>query len=164
MGVLGHDLRTPLQVIVHSTTYLNSSGLQEKQQKAVALIERSARHVTQMVEDLLDVTRTRFGAALPVDPQPMDASTVLHAVATEFKALYPTRNLVLEVEGELTGIWDSGRLHQMLSNLVRNAFQHGDSSTTVTVRGCHESHSVTFSVHNLGEPIPPSCCRMSLSR
>ena len=156
MGVLGHDLRTPLQVIVHSTTYLNRSELQEKQQKAVALIERSARQVTQMVEDLLDVTRTRFGAVLPVNPQPMDASTVLHAVSIEFNALHPTRDLRLEVEGELKGIWDAGRLHQMLSNLVRNAFQHGDSSTRVTVRAFAESHSVTFSVHNFGEPIPPA--------
>jgi signal transduction histidine kinase len=155
MGVLGHDLRTPLQVIVQSTAYLNRSGLPEKQQKAVAQVDRSARQVTQMVEDLLDVTRTRFGGSLPVNPQPMDASAVLHAVATEFNALHPARDLRLEVEGDMKGTWDAGRLHQLLSNLVRNAFQHGDPSTSVSMRAFAESHTVTFSVHNFGEPIPP---------
>jgi signal transduction histidine kinase len=154
--VLGHDLRTPLQVILSSTAHLNRSGLQENQQKAVAQVERSARHVTQMVEDLLDVTRTRFGGSLPVNPQPMDASTVLHAVMTEFNAIHPARDLRLQVEGDLKGAWDAGRLHQLLSNLVRNAFQYGDPATRVSVRAFAESRSVTFTVHNFGEPIPPS--------
>lgn len=155
MGVLGHDLRTPLQVIVQSTAYLNRSALPEKQQQAVAQVDRSARQVTRMVEDLLDVTRTRFGGSLPVKPQPMDASTVLHAVAAEFNALHPARDLRLEVEGDLKGTWDAGRLHQLLSNLVRNAFQHGDPSTKVSMRAYAEPHCVTFCVHNFGEPIPP---------
>ena len=155
IGVLGH-LRTPLQVIVQSTAYLSRSELPEKQQQAVAQIDRGARQVTQMVEDLLDVMRTRFGGSLPVNPQPMDASTVLHAVATEFNALHPARDLRLEVEGDLRGTWDAGRLHQLLSNLVRNAVEHGDPSTRLSVRAWAESHSVTFSVHNFGEPIPPS--------
>jgi signal transduction histidine kinase len=154
MSVLGHDLRTPLQVIVQSTAYLSRSRLQENQQKAIVQVERSARQVTQMVEDLLDVTRIRFGGSLPVNPQPMDANTVLHAVAAEFDALHPARDLRVQVEGDLKGTWDAGRLHQMLTNLVRNAFQHGDASTRVSVRAFAESHSVTFSVHNFGEPIP----------
>lgn len=157
MGVLGHDLRTPLQIILQSALYLRKRNANAGyDSEAVSHIERSAQHLTKMVGDLLDVTRTRLGGSLPVNPQPMDARSLCESVVAEFRALHPERELHLRTEGDLNGSWDTGRLYQLVSNLVRNAIQHGDPAAPVTMTAVGEPNSVTLRVHNFGEPISPS--------
>src|SRR5688500_13170582 len=75
LGVVGHDLRTPLGAILLSAQYLlQSNGLSGEQIKATAMIQRSGTRVQKMLSDLLDVTRARLGGALPIQPKPMDVS------------------------------------------------------------------------------------------
>jgi signal transduction histidine kinase len=157
MGVLGHDLRTPLQVILQSTPVLvKSLGTAQQQQAAASRIERSAKHISSMVGDLLDVARTRLGASLPLDPEPMDGDGACKSVVEEFRELYPKRDIRYEVSGDVSGVWDAVRVNQLLSNLVRNALQHGEASSPVTVRAIGEPKRAVFEVHNIGEPIPPT--------
>jgi signal transduction histidine kinase len=157
MGILGHDLRTPLQVILQSTpVLLKSLGTAEQQRAATSRIERSAQHISTMVGDLLDVARTRLGGSLPLEPQPMDAATVCQRVVEELRGLYPKRDIRYEGSGDLNGVWDAVRLNQLLSNLVRNALQHGEAASPVTVRAAGEPERAVFEVHNIGEPIAPT--------
>jgi signal transduction histidine kinase len=157
MGILGHDLRTPLQVILQSTpVLLKSLGTAEQQRAATSRIERSAQYISSMVGDLLDVARTRLGATLPLDPEPMDADAVCQRVVQDLRELYPNRDIRYEVSGDLNGVWDAVRVNQLLSNLVRNALQHGDASAPVTVRAIGEPERTVFEVHNSGKPIPPT--------
>jgi signal transduction histidine kinase len=157
MGILGHDLRTPLQVILQSTpVLLKSLGTAQQQQAAASRIERSAQHMSSMVGDLLDVARTRLGASLPLEPEPMDGDAACQRVVEELRALYPKREIQYEVRGDLNGVWDVERVNQLLTNLVRNALQHGDASAPVTVRAIGEPERTVFEVHNTGEPIPPN--------
>jgi signal transduction histidine kinase len=157
MGVLGHDLRTPLQVILQSTPVLvKSLGTAQQQQAAASRIERSAKHISSMVGDLLDVARTRLGGSLPLDPEPMDGDAACQRVVEELRELYPKRDIRYEVSGDVSGVWDAVRVNQLLSNLVRNALQHGEASSPVTVRAIGEPERAVFEVHNIGEPIPPT--------
>jgi signal transduction histidine kinase len=157
MGVLGHDLRTPLQIILQSTESLSRLEPEPDQSKrAVGLIRSSTQNIAQMIDDLLDVTRTRFGASLPVRLQRVDARSICDAAVMELKALHPNRQIHIKTEGDLAGMWDAERLHQLLSNLLRNAIQHGDPKTPVTIVARGEKESVEFKVHNFGAPIPPS--------
>lgn len=157
MGTLGHDLRAPLQVILQSATSLLNPGARTHDHKVLAgYIERSALHVNVMVNSLLDVARTRLGGTLPMEPKLMEAGEVCRAVVQEFGVLHPSRGVRLQIAGDLHGIWDEARLYQLVSNLVRNAIQHGDPSTTVTVTATGHADHVSLSVHNAGEPIPTS--------
>ena len=62
LGVIGHDLRTPLGAILLSAQYLlQSDGLSGEHIKATAAIHRSGTRIQKMLSDLLDVTRTRLG-------------------------------------------------------------------------------------------------------
>jgi signal transduction histidine kinase len=155
MGMLGHDLRTPLQVILQSTRMLSKASPDQRQQ-AILLIERSARNIKGMVEDLLDVARTRLGASIPLETAPTDAAALCQQLVEDVRAIYPRREIRLEASGDLNGVWDSARLNQLLTNLVRNAVQHGDTGSSITVRAIGDKSEAVFEVHNFGEPIPPA--------
>lgn len=157
LGVVGHDLRTPLGAILHSAQYLlQSEGLSGEQLKAAARVHRSGTRIQQMLSDLLDVTRTRLGGGLPIDPKPMDLSDTSRHVTEEAQAFHPACTIVSSATGDCRGTWDETRLYQLLSNLVENAIRHGAPEKPVSVATMAHADEVTVSVHNEGAAIPPS--------
>lgn len=156
MGVLGHDLRTDLHVILTCATRLQTQPTKEQVDKYVPYLNESARRILTMSEDLLDVARTRLGSQLPIQGSLMNATAACEEVVHSFSALHPARDIRLEIHGDVQGMWDRPRIQQMLINLVRNAFQHGDDSHPVTLRARREDDSVLFQVHNFGKPISPA--------
>jgi signal transduction histidine kinase len=157
LAILGHDLRTPLGAIITSAQFmLDLEGLAEPHLALITGIGDSARHMNQMVIDLLDFTRTRFGDSIPIERDDTDAAEIVRTVVAEIRAQYAASELVEDVEGDLRGHWDAARLRQALTNLVANAVQHGatDSPIRVTARG--ERDNVVLTVHNDGPAIPAS--------
>lgn len=156
LAVLGHDIRTPLGAIRMSAQLLErTKGLDDRQSKAVQRIIGSSDTMRTMVGDLLDFTQTSLGTRLPITRAPCDLETVCTEVVAELEALHPERKIQLECQGDLTGQWDAGRVGQMVSNLVRNAIQHGAPELDVTVRARSGPGEVTIEVHNKGRPIRP---------
>lgn len=156
LGVLGHDLRTPLSAARLSTEYLlRSEGLTQAQTQAAARIQSSTRRMREMVQDLLDFTRTRLGGGLPIEPAAADFGRVCRQVVDELEAFQPEHVLRVHCEGELAGEWDEHRLGQLVSNLVSNAMQHGKENGAVTIRLVGAGQEVRLEVHNEGPPIAP---------
>lgn len=154
LGALGHDIRTPLGAIRMSGQLLElTQGLNERQSKAVRRIINSSDTMRTMVDDLLDFTQTSLGTRLPITREPCDLKAVCSDVVAELEALYPERTINLECDGDLIGMWDAGRVNQMISNLVRNALQHGNPELAVTVTVKGRPNDVTIAVHNQGRPI-----------
>jgi signal transduction histidine kinase len=85
----------------------------------------------------------------------MDAVGACEEVLHPFQQLHPECEIRLQIEGDVCGEWDRNRIQQMLANLVRNAFQHGDPERPVTLSARGDEASVLFEVHNFGSPIPP---------
>jgi len=156
MGVLGHDLRTDLQVILTCASRLEKTGTEDVVIKYVPYLKESAQHILGMAEDLLDVARTRLGTQIPVVGAPMNAGDACEEVMHAFQQLHPHCELRLQIEGDVNGRWDRPRIQQMLTNLVRNAFQHGDPTQPISLRVRRDGDSVVYEVHNYGAPIPPS--------
>jgi signal transduction histidine kinase len=156
LGVLGHDIRTPLGAIRMSAQLLErTQGLDDRQSKAVQRILSSSNSMRTMVDDILDFTQTSLGMRLPITRADCDLRAVCSDVVAELEALHPQRRIELECVGDLAGKWDAGRTGQMLSNLVRNAIQHGDPALAVTVTVQGAPDDVTIAVHNAGSPVPP---------
>lgn len=154
LGVLGHDIRTPLGAIRMSAQLLErTKGLDERQSKAVGRILNSTDTMRTMVDELLDFTQTSLGTRLPISRSPCDLEAVCTEVVAELEALHPDRRIRMSLAGSLTGQWDAGRVGQMVSNLVRNAIQHGNPELPVTVRVSGGPNEVTIDVHNRGRPI-----------
>lgn len=156
LGVLGHDIRTPLGAVRMSAQLLErTKGLDERQSKAVQRIISSSDTMRTMVDDLLDFTETSLGTRLPISRAPCDLSAVCIEVGAELEALHPERKIQLNLAGDLTGDWDVARVGQMVSNLLRNAIQHGNPDLPVTVTVSGNPDDVTVEVHNQGRPIRP---------
>jgi signal transduction histidine kinase len=155
LAILGHDLRTPLGAILTSASFMIEYGsLAQPNVLLLRRIEQSTRRMNQLVSDLLEYTRSRFGDSLPMNARPMDLEAVLRDVASEVRAANPSVDLRLSVKGPVRGSWDCDRLTQALVNLVTNAVQHGDLKHPVTVHASSADGEALVSVHNQGAPIP----------
>lgn len=154
LGVLSHDLRTPLNTIRLATELLfRDENLSVGSTKAAVAIHNSGNRMSDMISDLLDFTRTRLGNHLPVDKSWCELGPMLRQTVEELLVLHPGRQIRYDCRGDLAGDWDVGRLQQMLSNLVGNALQHGEPDTPVTVLVQGEDEEVVVTVHNEGRPI-----------
>mgnify|MGYP006187520995 CR=1 FL=1 len=116
-------------------------------------IKRGARHMAVMVSDLLELVRSRLGKSLPIDPKPMDLADAAHTAIAEACAGNPDCDPTVRVEGDTRGVWDAGRLGQLLQNLIGNALQHGSHSRSVTVTLTGGVEQVLLTIHNYGQPI-----------
>lgn len=153
LAILGHDLRNPIGAIHMSAVQLSRSEDPAVSRSGQRILN-STRRMNRMVGDLLDLTRTRLGAGIPIARAPTDLAAVCREVLEEAQAQHPTRTLHLEAPGSLEGDWDSGRMAQVVSNLVMNAIQHGREDTPVTLQVQDEGLDVVLAVHNEGPPIP----------
>jgi len=156
LGVLGHDLRNPLGAIMMATTVmLTQEGPNWVHAKTAARILSSTTRMDEMIGELLDFTRSRLGGGLPIVRADMNLETICRQTIDELEAFRPGSVVKLAASGDLQGQWDRGRIAQLLSNLIGNAYQHGakNSPIEVTLRG--EPDVVVLTVHNQGAPIAP---------
>ena len=161
VGILGHDLRSPLQAIALSTELsLHMGQLNERQTMLSKKVLESTHRMSGLINDLLDVTRARFGAGLPVSRTMMNMGTVAEQIVDEVRVVHPKRLIELSVAGFLGGEWDKARIGQVFSNLLNNAMQYGSHSVPVNVGVTGDPRAVTITVRNDGVPIPADRIKM----
>jgi signal transduction histidine kinase len=154
IGVLSHDLRTPLAAVTFGAALLvGPEDHPERRGRIATRIITSAQRIERMIGDLLDLTRVRLGGTLPLNRRDTDLQAVCEEVLLEIRAAQPEAPLRSESRGDVRGAWDPDRLAQVVSNLVGNALQHGDG-TPVTLTAAQHGDAVTLEVHNGGAPIP----------
>lgn len=154
IGILGHDLRSPLSAITAGAALLAASANDDHRQARVAArILNSAQRMGRMIGDLLDLTRTRLGGTIPLKRVPLDLQQLCDEVVLEVQAAHPDVVVHFGVSGNVTGEWDPDRLAQVVSNLLGNAIQHGGGGP-ITLEAHGVDENVALSVHNDGNPIP----------
>lgn len=156
LAVLGHDLRGPLTGMNMSVLLLAKPGLSDDaRHQAVARIKRASREMSRLITDLLEYTRTRLGAGIPIARNECDLATVCEESLEAIRAGYPEQQFVQQLCGDLNLPADAPRLQQALSNLLSNAVQHGDRNAPITLSACGAVDAVVLTVRNAGEPISP---------
>jgi signal transduction histidine kinase len=158
VGILGHDLRNPLNAITLSASLLRTKL--GSQSKPADRILSSAQRMSSMVDQLLDLTRSRIAGGIPIDRKPRELHEVISDVIEESRIANPGRQVEWESLGQGHGLWDESRIAQVVSNLVGNALQHGDPTKAVVVRMVDEAETVILTVHNEGTPIDAELQRM----
>ncbi len=151
-AILGHDLRNPLSSVTMGIRLLRKCP--PTQQATLDRMASSSARMSRMIDQLLDLTRSRLGGGISLACAPMNLGKLVTQVADEARAAHPERAPVLEMKGDLDGEWDPDRLAQVISNLVGNAIDHGapGSPVHILVEGLTNEAQVT--VHNAGPPIP----------
>jgi PAS domain S-box-containing protein len=154
LGIMGHDLRNPLNTIAASIFSLEKNA-GDPVRRVAGRMSRAAQRMTRMIDQLLDFTRARLGEGIPVQRQAADLREICSAVVEEFDAQQPSR-VHLTADGAAPGLWDPDRMAQVLSNLLGNALAHGSSEHPVEVRMSSGGGIVRVEVANRGSPIPES--------
>jgi signal transduction histidine kinase len=155
LAILSHDLRNPLNAIAMSAEMLPQACKLDSESTGFATrISGSAQIMAGMISDLLDYTRTRLGAGMPVEPAPMDLGFLCKEVGDEFRSANPALRLQFDFMGDLSGEWDPARLRQVVSNLLGNAIQHGEANAPIELKLRGDHSGVMVAIRNRGTPIP----------
>lgn len=155
LGILGHDLRTPLSAVTLGADLLKQTEeLGARGKKIIAQISTSVQSANQMVSDLLDLARCNLGTGIPVKPENTDLTDVCQSVVDELISAHPTAQILYTAAGAVSGQYDPPRMAQVFSNLIGNAVRHGDAAHPVNVTLGGDGRSAWFCVQNHGAPIP----------
>lgn len=158
VGMLGHDLRNPLNAVSMTARLLKRKGGADP--KAVDRILSSADRMSNMVAQLLDLTRSRLAGGITIDKKPISLGEIVNEAVEELRLVHPQRSIRCDLRGDDRTLGDQGRLAQVVSNLVGNAVEHGDPSLPVSVALSVRDDRLVLVVQNAGAPIPPELLRV----
>jgi two-component system CheB/CheR fusion protein len=151
LAIVSHDIRNPVSAISTSATLLEmSAGADQRMHTIAEQIARSAARITNIVGDLLDLSRRRHGGGIPIEPAQTDLRILCRDVAAEIATFAEGHKVEVACEGEAIGMWDPNRISQALSNLVANAVKHGAPGEPVAVRVMSNDQHAIVEVHNEG--------------
>jgi PAS domain S-box-containing protein len=154
VGIVSHDLRNPLSVILAGTaTLLHMDELSERASKVVTRLHAAAERSSRMIRDLLDFTQARLGHGLSVVRRAGDLYKLTSIALEEVQMAYSDRTIELTRAGNTLGFFDADRMSQVIFNLLTNALNYSDPDTPVLVRVAGQGDAVMLSVHNEGVPI-----------
>jgi PAS domain S-box-containing protein len=137
LATMSHELRTPLNAILGWAMILRTGGENEGMRlRAIETIERNARAQTQIIEDLLDVSRIVTGK-LRLDVSAVDLVTVIDSVLDAVRLASDSKRIQIRRRVDkdaavVTG--DATRLHQVVSNLLTNAVKFTPAGGWIEVR------------------------------
>ncbi|QDW03376.1 sensor histidine kinase [Pseudomonas sp. KBS0707] len=155
LGILGHDLRTPLSaILLGADVLLRTNDLGARPTKVASRIYSSVKRANQIVGDLLDFTRSQIGPGIPLKKTQTDIQPICARIVDESRTVNPEADIHLTSNDPVIGNFDGDRLEQVFSNLIGNAIQHGNSRDPVEVTLAASDGTLQFTVHNTGSPIP----------
>ena len=153
-----HEMRGPLTTIQGFAEILNMhpENLSPEQREAAEIVERTARHLSVLVEDTFDLSRNSFGE-LRLNLTEIDLEEVIVEVISSTRPGIESRGQSLECEiaGPLATIEaDEGRTTQMIRHLGKNASVHNGEGISIEVFARVESDSIAISVDDDGRGLP----------
>lgn len=153
LGMLGHDLRSPLQTIQMTAAYLAKLNAGAHVSDAAARLINSGSRLNALLDDLLDFNRTKLGLGIVINPLPVDGARVFMDELSLLRVAHSQRQLDLKIDGDAHAVWDAMRMRQVLSNLVVNAIKYGADDSPVHVALGGDADHVRFEVSNKGPVI-----------
>jgi signal transduction histidine kinase len=158
LRIVSHDLRNPLNTISMSAGLMLEVDVPaEQRMKQLSLIKRAGERMNRLIQDLLDVAKLEAGR-LAVDPRPIEIAPLVTEAAEMLRPIAAEKSIRLDVvaaDGLPRITADSGRVLQVLSNLVGNAVKFTPPDGRVTIRAEPFAGSVRFCVADTGAGIPP---------
>jgi signal transduction histidine kinase len=149
---VSHELRTPISALRARLENLDD-GVETLDSDAVGAMLRATERLGTLVDQLLELSQFESGA-IAIERQ---AFCVREVTADAVAEVGPFRNdvdVVLDVDGELLGLGDPGRIHEVLTNLLSNAIRHSPPGGEVRVRGAPLRGGIRVEVSDEGAGVP----------
>ena len=158
LGIVGHDLRGPVDAILIGTEMLVARQKDDPSLgDVVTRIVSFANRMTRMVDQLVDLTRVQLGGGIALARCKTRLAPLIESVVEELATRYPKNRFSVAGDAELKGVWDPDRLRQVASSVVMNAAQHGLEDGAIDIVMTQDHRLTTIAVHNdvRGEPFRP---------
>jgi signal transduction histidine kinase len=157
LGVVAHDLRNPLSLIVTTTELLEEEDLEAGQRrKVLEIAKRAGKQMNRLIGDLLDTVQIESGR-LTLVLEKVDVATLFDHLVDTFAPLAARRRISLVASPPADGVSvraDEFRLSQVMGNLLGNAIKFTPEGGTVTFRARRDGGEVVFEVSDTGPGIP----------
>ncbi|HEY0097918.1 MAG TPA: PAS domain S-box protein [Pyrinomonadaceae bacterium] len=158
LATLSHELRTPLTSILGWAKLMRTEKFDPTlSNRALEIIERSAVAQSQLIDDLLDVSRIITGK-LRLVPQTLELAPIMAAAVDSLRPTADARGVQLEMlldttAGQVSG--DADRLQQVIWNLLSNAIKFTPKGGRVTIELRRSDSQVEIVVSDTGQGIAP---------
>jgi len=154
LAIVSHDLRNPLNAITLGASLLQMSDLSAEDREHIETMDISAKRMSRLIEDLLDVTRLEGGKQLPIDPEPVPVPDLLREAHELFKAQAAASEITLQVqETDAVVQADRHRVMQVFSNLIGNSMKFTPAGGIIAMRADKRDGVVLFTVSDTGPGI-----------
>ena len=166
LATLSHELRSPLNAIIGWAEVARLRSDSDDVQQALRVIVRNARFQTQLISDLLDVSRITLGK-LELSKEMLDLAEVVSTTVESLRGMGEHADVTLEVnvQPDLGLIEaDPVRLQQMISNLLSNAVKFSSKGDTVRITAARDSANAVITVTDHGRGIEPSVLPLLFDR
>ncbi|MEG4805534.1 MULTISPECIES: ATP-binding protein [unclassified Microcoleus] len=158
LAVLSHELRSPLNPILGWTRLLQNGKLDTaRQAEALATIERNAKLQSQLIEDLLDISRIMQGK-LTLTPAPVSLTFVISCALETVRLAAEAKNIPIALDLDLRVApvsGDAARLQQVVWNLLANAVKFTPNGSPITVELRQVERQAQIRVMDTGSGINP---------
>jgi PAS domain S-box-containing protein len=158
LATVSHELRTPLTAILGWSRMLESGGLdQETTARAIETIRRNAKSQSQIINDILDVSRIITGN-LYLDLQPVELGPIIETAINVVRPTAEAKGISIEthLDSQPTMVpGDANRLQQVVWNLVSNAIKFTDAGGVVHIAVTHGPSFAEIKVSDNGQGITP---------
>jgi len=154
LAMLGHELRNPLAPISSAIELMRKRDPESQRERDV--IERQVKHMTRLVDDLLDVSRIA-GGKIELSRARVDVGELIREAVELVRPLVDTRNhtLTVDVQPDLAVDGDRERLIQVLANLINNAAKYTPPGGSIEVVASRTAGDVVLRVTDSGAGIAP---------
>jgi len=157
LAMLAHELRNPLAAINNSVRLSTQTGLKEDIDWSMGVITRQLKHLSRLIEDLLDVSRINQGK-IDLRRSLVDVAPILDAAVETVRPLIEERKHRLVVEVDHHDLWavaDPTRLEQVATNLLMNAAKYSENEGLIQLSAARKGDDLVISVKDRGVGIPP---------
>jgi signal transduction histidine kinase len=157
LATLSHELRTPMTAIMGWSKLLGEELDDETRMVAVDAIQKSSGAQSQLIEDLLDVSRITAGK-MKIEPEPLELGPIVETASAAVAPAAESKGLHVEVDmphGPIFVLGDAARLQQVVWNLFSNAVKFTPEEGTVKVRLRAENDEAVLDVIDSGQGIEP---------
>ena len=157
LASMSHEIRTPMNAVLGLTTLLKETSLNTDQKDYVVTIQRSAKSLLTLINDILDHSKIEAGK-LDITNSPFSLKALAHEIADNFKPMVMEKNIELKLNftdlKQETFNSDANRIRQIMINLMGNAIKFTKEGS-VELQFVSESKNTKIIVKDTGSGMTP---------
>jgi signal transduction histidine kinase len=146
LTVIGHDMRSPLSVVMMTADSLARSASDESSRIAARRLRSAGDRMLRVIEELVELARARRGRPIPLDTVPSDVGAICASVVADFALAHPGRVAFDAISSDLTAEVDLTRARRAVESMLSSALRHTRKKESITVAAADDGEDVIVTV------------------